>query len=333
MAAGWVALVKKVRKRSKYSGRKYERYKKGYWKRYKRQRKQRFQRTISNLKFRLDRKPDPYPVRQAGTRGRPPMPPKAVLIALMVKVLLDLSYIDTESFLRWVSNNGLIMVVPAASTMQEHASDIPEEYLHGLLMEAASALNKGGLTLILDATGLSTEQYGRWRSVRHCSRKIKRKYVKIHLSVDLKTKTILVGMASKGWKGDNRFGLRMMDRMKRMMRVFGMEIERALTDSGYLSRKMATRVEDLGGEPFIKIRKNTTAKAGGHSAWKHMVRRQLENPAEFKAVHCYRVVIEGIISALKRLFGHTVASRKRHNQNVEALCRLILWNYGRVDLA
>lgn len=333
MVSGWVALVKKVRKRSKYSGRKYEKYRKGYWKRYRRQRKQRFQRTISNLRCKLEERPDPYPVRQAGTRGRPPMPPKAVLVAFMVKVLLDLSYIDAESFLRWASNDGLIVVVPAASTIQEHASDIPEEYLHDLMMEVASTLNNGGLTIILDATGLSTEQYGRWRSVRFRSRKIKRKYVKIHLSVDLGTKTILVGIASKGWKGDNRFGLRMMDRVKRMVRVFGIEIQKALTDSGYLSRKMATKVEDLGGEPFIKIRKNTTAKAAGHPAWKHMVHRQHEDPVGFKAVHCYRVVVEGIISALKRLFGHTVASKKRHNQNVEVLCRLILWNYGRVNLS
>lgn len=325
--------MKKVRKRSKYSGRKYERYKKGYWRRYRKQRKQRFQRTVCNLKSRLEKRPDPYPVREAGTRGRPPTPPKAVLVALMVKVLLDLSYIDTESFLRWVSNDGLLVVVPAASTMQEHAADIPEEYLHELLMEVASTLNNGGLTIILDATGLSTEQYGRWRSVRRRSRKVKRKYVKVHLSIDLDTKTILVGIASKGWKGDNRFGLRMMDRVKRMMKVFGVEILKALTDSGYLSRDMATKVEELGGVPLIKIRKNTTTKAGGHPAWKHMVRRQKNDPQGFKAVHCYRVVIEGVISALKRLFGHTVASKKRHNQNVEVLCRLILWNYGRVDLA
>ena len=325
--------MKKVRKRSRYSGRKYERYKKGYWKRYWKQRKQRFQRTICNLKLRLEKRPDPYPVREAGTRGRPPMPPKAVLVALMVKVLLDLSYLDTESFPRWASNDGLLVVVPAASTMQEHTADIPEEYLQDLMMDVASALDKGGLTIILDATSLSTEQYGRWRSVRFRSRKIKRKYVKVHLSIDLKTKGILIGLASKGWKGDNRFGLRMMKKVKRMIKVFGVEILKALTDAGYLSRDMATMIEDLGGTPFIKIRKNTTAKAAGHPSWKRMVRRQKNDPHGFKAVHCYRVVVEGVISALKRLFGHTVASKKRHNQNVEVPCRLILWNYGRVDLA
>lgn len=201
MSAGWEALVKRVRKRSRYSGRKYERYKRGYWRRYRRQRKQRFQRVLGNLKTRLARRPDPYQTRPPGTGGRPPMPPKAVLMALMFKVLLDLSHLDTEAFLRWVSNEDRLMRVPAASTLKEHMEDIPEEYLQELLMECASCLEGQGLAILLDATGLSTEQYGRWRTSRLSSRKVKRMFVKVHLSMDLKSKVILAGLGSKGGRG------------------------------------------------------------------------------------------------------------------------------------
>jgi len=40
--------------------------------------------------------------------------------------------------------------------------------------------------------------------------------------------------------------------------------------------------------------------------------------------YSYRVVIEGIISALKKMFDSVISSKKRHNQNVEVLCRFVL---------
>lgn len=83
---------------------------------------------------------------------------------------------------------------------------------------------------------------------------------------------------------------------------------------------------------MIKIKSNTTARAGAHLPFRRMVRGQEERPEEFDAVYCYRVVVEGVISALKRLFGHTVASSRRRNQNVEVLCRPILWNHRGPDL-
>lgn len=58
-----------------------------------------------------------------------------------------------------------------------------------------------------------------------------------------------------------------------------------------------------------------------------MVRFQREMPEEFMKSYCYRVVIEGIFSAMKNIFGVVIRSRKRHNQDVEVLSRLVLWNY------
>lgn len=107
----------------------------------------------------------------------------------------------------------------------------------------------------------------------------------------------------------------MLDHLKRALRRHGPKLERTLQDGGYQSREMATKVEELGGEPLIKVKKNVSFRAKGH-------------PEGFKAIYCYRVVIEGIISALKRIFGYRIASKKRHNQNLEVLCRLVLWNYG-----
>ena len=75
------------------------------------------------------------------------------------------------------------------------------------------------------------------------------------------------------------------------------------------------------------MKKNSTTKSKGSPSWRRNIRLQKDQPDEFMKEYSYRVVIEGIISALKKMFGSVISSKKRHNQNVEILCRLVLWNY------
>jgi len=325
-----------VRKRSKYSGRKYKRYKKGFWPRYKKQRRFRYQRVIANIKQRLKDLPNPYETKKTitpGIPGRIPVPPKNIMICVMIKELFDLSYMDTESFLKWITqgHSYLMGKVPAANTIQEHVQDIPIEYLENMFKKLLKVLENNEVILIMDATGLSTHQYGRWQTIRKSSKKKKRKFVKLHISMDLKSNLILIGFSSKGWKGDHPVGIRMIDKLRRKFKHLGITVEEGIADSGYRSRVMATKIGEMGGTPQIKIRSCDTARKGGSIEWREMVKRQREKTSEFQKSYCYRVVIEGIISALKNIFGPLVRSRKRHNQDVEVLTRLILWNYMHIE--
>lgn len=139
--------------------------------------------------------------------------------------------------------------------------------------------------------------------------------MKLPLSVDPNTKTILAGRARERLKGDNKQS-EDDGQGKEDEGVFGIEIQKALTDFGNLSRKTAITSEGRDRERCIKILKKMTAKAACHLARRHMVCRRYDELAGFKVIYCYRVVRELIISALRRLSGHTVTPRKRHNQNV-----------------
>lgn len=324
---------RRVRRRSKYSGKKYKRYKKGYWKRYKKQRKQRYRRAIANIKTRLEDRPDPYQVKESGTPGRPPIPPKDILVGILIKVLFDLSYMDTESFLRWLMEGGncLMRDVPGSTTMQEHMEDIPLDYLEEMMKECIRVLEGCSVTILMDATGLSTRQYGRWRTSRLSSKKVKRRFVKVHLTLDLERKIILMGLSTKGWKGDHAFGLRMLQKIKGRMSRSKVDLDKALGDCGYTSREIASLIGRMKGKPLLKIKESHTARRKGSKEWSLMVTFQKEMPREFMKSYCYRVVIEGIISAMKNIFGLVVRSRKRHNQDVEVLSRLILWNYINIE--
>lgn len=319
----------RVRKRSKYSGLKYRRYKKGYWRRYRKDRKQRFWRVIANIGARLREKPDPYEVKGPGTPGRPPIPPKDILVCVLMKVLFDLSYIDTESLLTWLIGDGncLMEKVPGSSTVQEHVEDIPLSYLESMIRVCIRVLEDHDVTILMDATGISTRQYGRWRTSRLSSKKIKRRFVKVHLSLSLERNLALIGFSTKGWKGDHKFGLRMLERIRAGLRRSEARLDKVLADCGYTSRKMASIIGKMDGKPFLKIKTNHTTRRKGSKEWSLMVKFQREMPEEFMKSYCYRVVIEGISSAMKNLFGVVIRSRKRHNQDVEVLSRLVLWNY------
>jgi len=319
----------KNRKKSKYSGKKYKRYKKGFWKRYKGQRKWKYHRCILEMKRILDKKPNPYHVRPPNTVGRPPANPKDILIFLMFKQLFCLSYIDTESFLLWIyeDKNWLMDSVPDANTAQEHIRDIPLSYLKDMLKETIRCLSDHEVTVIIDATGLSLNQYGQWITVRNKKKKVKKKFIKLHLALDKKSGKILVGICSKGWKHDHKFGVQIVKSLRRSLARQKTSIDIELLDSGYLSRDMTSEIERSHATPYIKMKKNSTTRSGRSPSWKRNIRYQKDQPEEFMKEYCYRVVIEGVISALKKLFGSTVSSRKRPHQNVEVLCRLILWNF------
>ena len=317
----------KNKRKSKYSGKKYKRYRKGYWKRYKGQRKWKYARCILRLKHLLKDKPDPYKVRPPHTVGRPPANPKEILIFLMFKQLFCLSYIDTESFLLWIcgEKTWLMSKVLDANTAQEHISDIPLSYLEDMLKETIRCLDDE-IVVIIDATGLSLNQYGQWMKIRNGKKKMKKKFVKIHLAIDKDTGKILVGICSKGWKHEHKFGIQIVKSIRGLLLKQGKTIKAELLDSGYLSREMTDEIEKSKAKPYIKMKSNSTTKSKGSPAWRRNILFQKDQPDEFMKEYCYRVVIEGIISALKRLFGSTVSSKKRHHQNVEVLCRLILWN-------
>ncbi len=104
-------------------------------------------------------------------------------------------------------------------------------------------------------------------------------------------------------------------------------LDKVLGDCGYTSRKMASIIGEMDGKPFLKIKTNHTTGRKGSKEWSLMVEFQREMPEEFMKSYCYRVVIEGIFSAMKNIFGVVIRSRKRHNQDVEVLSRLVLWNY------
>ena len=90
----------------------------------------------------------------------------------------------------------------------------------------------------------------------------------------------------------------------------GKTIKAELLDSGYLSREMTDEIEKSNAKPYIKMKKNSTTQSKGSPSWRRNIRFQKDQPDEFMKEYCYRVVIEGIISALKKMFGSVISFKE-----------------------
>jgi len=269
-------------------------------------------------------------VKADGTVGRPPADPRAIVVCLLIRAIFGYSYRSTYSFLassRDYREACGIKHLPGYNTIQEHCKDVPEKYLDGLIRLTAAlimlAQKRSSCNSGCDSTGLSTRKYGRWLEVRNSRRKKKKRFVKLHAhtTTDEEMPFFLSAKVTKGYKADSK---QFRDLLKK---TGGVEIGETALDKGYLSRLNAQLIANLGAHPYIALKSNTSSALSlGCPAWNNMVHEAWEHKEEYEKHYHRRSVVEGIFNAVKERFGREVASKIRHNQNVEVLCRVLAWN-------
>jgi len=263
--------------------------------------------------------------------GRPPVDPRAIVICLIIRAIFRLSYRSVYSLLASSSEYREICRIkhlPAYNTVQEHVKHISEGYLNELVKQTSASIMKvqrrRSCSSACDGTGVAIREYDRWFDVRNSKKSRKRSFVKLHAHVttDKEMPFFLSARVTKGYKNDS-------PRLKCLMSQKSREIalENVALDSAYLSRRNAQLVADHAANPIIKLKSNTaSALSKGYPAWNRMVHEAWENKETYESRYNRRAVIEGIFSAFKHRFGREVASKIRHNQNTEVLCRVVAWN-------
>lgn len=164
-----------------------------------------------------------------------------------------------------------------------------------------------------DSSGLSTRKYGRWLEVRNARRK-KKRFVKMHAhtTTDAEMPFFLSAKLTKGYKSDSK---QLRDLIRK---TGGVSIGEMPLDKGYLSRKNAQLIANICARPYITLKENTSSALSlGYPAWNNMVHEAWEQKEEYDKHYHRRSVVEGLFNAFKERFGREVASKIRHNQNVE----------------
>lgn len=263
--------------------------------------------------------------------GRPPADPRSIVVCLLIRAIFGLSYRSVYSLLassREYRRMCGIDHLPGYNTIQEHASDIAEKYLEGLIRLTSERIMRVQQRTVCsstcDGTGLSTKRYGRWFDVRTSMRRKKKSFVKLHAHVttDAEMPFFLSARVTKGYKSDSKQLEHLIRRKSKEIGIGEMPL-----DSAYLSRRNAQLIANQGARPYIALKENTaSALSLGYPAWNVMVHQAWESEEEYQKHYHRRSVVEGVFSAFKERYGRLVVSKIRHNQNMEILCKVVAWN-------
>lgn len=105
------------------------------------------------------------------------------------------------------------------------------------------------------------------------------------------------------------------------------DIEAVTADAGYLSRHNCDLIEAKGAKPYIKIKKNIKViRAFGSRAWVNMILDWRSDPKGWTKTYNMRSSAECAFSAIKRRFGHRLASIRKDLQRKELMTKVLAYN-------
>jgi hypothetical protein len=159
---------------------------------------------------------------------------------------------------------------------------------------------------------------------KHGKVKDNREWVKVHLMCGVNTKTV-TSVEVSGWTAhDTNYFVPLVERT-----AGNFQLNDALADKAYLSRKNFKAVEELGGTPFVPFKKNTlepTTEEEPIWAQTQMYYYFMYNRLEFMERYHMRSNVESAFSMVKGKFGDSVRSKSDTGQVNEALCKVLCHN-------
>lgn len=251
---------------------------------------------------------------------------RELVAALVYKQYERGSYRDVEEALKepWTRARLGVTQRISKSTLQRASARVTRAQREALLQATLVKGNEG--SLLVDATGETTGQYGRWRDDKTTRA---RQYRKAHAGVGARSRQFLAFRVTRGARNDSLEFARL-----HRQATANARFEAVKGDGGYASRAHATRVRDAGQTPYLKPAKTVTAKTKGSRAWRDMVTSFWETPVQWLAAYHERSQVESVFSAFKRRFGAALRATRWRAQRVELELRAVAYNaYAAIQYA
>jgi len=245
------------------------------------------------------------------------------------------SYIEFLSFLKVGFDIPYRMVEGAVDALSEYISFIRGmcftqirrrmlRLLKGKKPSAIIPVDSSGepITVVVDSTGLSTTTKGAY--IENKWRGEKRKFLKLHIMADEKTKKIVGFRVTNEQTHDSREFVPLVkevSKKKKIAKIHG--------DAAYDSRKNFNLLEDKGIEPAIKVKKNSaTLSRGSPLRRKQTIIIKKFGFDGWKEIKDYgkRWIAEIVFSSFKRVLGEALHSKKFLSQKAEASFKVMLYN-------
>jgi len=190
------------------------------------------------------------------------------------------------------------------------------------IIQGENDKNKEPITVVVDSTGLTTTNRGSY--IENEWKRERRKFLKLHIMADKKTKKI-VGFRVTSYRthDSKKFApmVKEVSRKKQVSKVFG--------DTAYDSKKIFNLLDYLRIEPAIKVKKNSRAQSrGSFLRKKEIMLVQNLGYNGWKKLKDYgkRWIAEIVYASFKRVLGETLRARSFLTQKAEATFKVMLYN-------
>ncbi len=178
-----------------------------------------------------------------------------------------------------------------------------------------------GNVLIVDSIGFQMGRTTEYVEYKHKLRR-RKKWIKMHIITDGE-KIVEIEITTSN-VGDSPVFRKMFERIRKML---GEDVKITITeDTAYNSRENFNIVDRCGHKPLFKVRGNSSSLSRSSPARRKAVIEQRNENWSKESGYTKRWRVESVFSAMKRMFGEKLSSRKMEYAIRELLIIASLFN-------
>ncbi len=179
-----------------------------------------------------------------------------------------------------------------------------------------------GNVLIVDSTGFQMGRTTEYVEYKHKLRR-RKKWLKMHIITDGE-KIVEIEITASN-VGDSPVFRKMFEKLKNTLEKIGIKVT-FIGDTAYDSRQNFNIVEESGHKPLFKVRGNSSSLSRSSPARRKAVLEQKNENWSKESGYTKRWRVESVFSAMKRMFGEKLSSRKMEYAIRELLIIASLFN-------
>jgi hypothetical protein len=227
-----------------------------------------------------------------------------------VRVYFGLPYRQTEGLVR--TYGAAVPAVPDYTAIHKR--------INKMEIRDKPGPTHGSIVLAVDSSGIKVTNRGEWMRRKWGGIK---GFLKIHVGIDTQTKQVLALKITDERTHDARPFKGLISESARHG-----TISSVLGDAAYDSREIFSYLDKRHIVPAIRVRRSSIPRSRGCYSRKQAVISQLSDYRKWARSVSYgkRWIAESVFSAIKRMFGEEVRSRKKRNMMREMALKISLYN-------
>ena len=260
------------------------------------------------------------------SNGRPPTDERTLLVAFLLREILNLTFRETEGMLEMFRSHYSLDRIPDHSTLSRKLSSrrwttVPERSFRHLVDD----MPPRAAVVATDATGYSGRKRS-WRETKHAWR-AKEDWVKVHATVEVDEFIVLSYSLTKSNVHDSQAFASVWDRLPNNVTP-----RRSLVDSAYVGNDCLESARKHGATPLHGIKKNARLVSRPSNLYQKLVNFARHSPNRFKAQYTKRAHAETVFSMISALLGHRSRCSTKNGKKNEVRAKLALFNLIRLAM-